>query len=158
MAGRISAPGVRARVRGGVRGLWRRLSWRGLALATSGVSWICYGLSITVQPRYGTVRGISILLDLMCMTAWGWLWIIAGAVALAYALVRPGRDLVGVAAAMAPPLLWSAAYAISAASGRSAVAWGSIAPWASHAVLIAAVAHLTRPRLIIPAVVAHGAD
>jgi hypothetical protein len=156
MPGRFPALG--ARVRGGLCGLWRRLSWRGLALATSGISWICYGLSITVQPRYGTVRGISILLDLMCMTAWGWLWIIAGAVALVYALVRPGRDLVGVAAAMGPPLLWAAAYALGAASGRSAVAWGSVAPWASHAVLIAVVAHLTRPRLIIPAVVAHGAD
>jgi hypothetical protein len=130
----------------------------GLALATSGISWVCYGLSITVQPRYGTVRGTSVLLDLMCMTAWGWLWVVAGAVALAYALVRPGRDLVGVAAAMAPPLLWSAAYTISAVSGRSAVAWGSIAPWASHAALIAIVAHLTRPRLIVPVVVAHGAD
>ncbi|MCX5601639.1 hypothetical protein OOK29_26155 [Streptomyces phaeochromogenes] len=138
--------------------LWGRLGWRGLALLTTGVSWISYGASLTIQPRYGTVRGISVLLDLMCMAAWGWLWITAGAISLAYALVRPGRDLLGVAAAMGPPLLWSLAYALGAMAGTSPTAWGAIAPWASHALLIAIVAYLTRPRLIVPRVVGDGAQ
>lgn len=137
---------------------WARLGWRGLALASSGVAWVSYGASITVQPRYGTVRGISVLLDLMCMAAWGWLWIGAGLLAVAFSLVRPGRDLPGVGAAMGPPLLWSLAYALGGLSGASSTAWGSVAPWASHALLIAIVAYLTRPRLIVPRMVPRGAE
>ncbi|MFI1535589.1 hypothetical protein [Streptomyces anandii] len=138
--------------------LWARLGWRGLALFTTGASWISYGISITLQPRYGTVRGISVLLNLMCMTAWGWLWIIAGVLSLAYGLVRPGRDLIGVGAAIGPPLLWSMAFALGALTGTSDTAWGSIAPWASHALLILIVAYLTRPRVIVERAVTSGAD
>ncbi|MFJ6085183.1 hypothetical protein ACIQI8_27620 [Streptomyces sp. NPDC092369] len=138
--------------------LWTRLGWRGFALLASGLSWVSYGASLTVQPRYGTVRGISVLLDLLPMTAWGWLWITAGAVSAGYALVRPGRDLPGIAAAMAPPLLWAVAYALGAITGTSSTAWGAVAPWASHALLIQIVAYLTSPRLIVPKAVSCGAD
>ncbi|MFJ5638637.1 hypothetical protein [Streptomyces sp. NPDC093223] len=135
---------------------WGRLGWRGLALASSGVAWISYGSSIAIQPRYGTVRGISVLLDLMCMAAWGWLWIGAGLLALGFSVARAGRDLVGVSAAMGPPLLWSLAYALGGLSGTSSTAWGSVAPWASHALLVAIVAYLTRPQVIVPRMVARG--
>lgn len=138
--------------------LWGRLGWRGLALATSGIAWISYGASITVQPRYGTVRGISVLLDLMCMAGWGWLWIGAGIIALAFSVIPAGRDLPGVFAAMAPPMLWALAYALGGASGTSSTAWGAVAPWASHALLIAIIAYLTRPRLIVPRMVTRGAE
>lgn len=132
--------------------VWARLGWRGLALLLSGLAWISYGSSITVQPRYGTVRGISPLLNLMCMAAWGWLWMAAGTIAIVYALARPGHDLPGVAAAMGPPLLWSVAYALGGASGTASTAWGSVMPWGTHAALIAIIAYLTRPRLIVPVV------
>ncbi|MFF1960982.1 hypothetical protein ACFVWX_28910 [Streptomyces sp. NPDC058220] len=135
--------------------LWARLGWRGLALLISGIAWISYGASLTVQPRYGTVRGISVLLDLMPMTAWGWGWIGCGLLCLAYCPARSGRDLAGIAAAMAPPLLWALAYALGGLTGTSGTAWGAIAPWGSHAALIAIVAYLTRARLIVP-VVRHG--
>lgn len=138
--------------------VWGRLGWRGLALLTSGIAWISYGASITVQPRYGTVRGISVLLDLMCMAAWGWLWIGAGIIAFVFSAIPAGRDLPGVFAAMAPPMLWALAYALGGASGTSSTAWGSVAPWASHALLIAIVAYLTRPRLIVPRMVPRGAE
>ncbi|MGY0023765.1 hypothetical protein ACVHNB_32950 [Streptomyces sp. YJ-C3] len=138
--------------------LWARLGWRGLALATSGVAWISYGASIAVQPRYGTVRGISVLLDLMCMAAWGWLWIGAGLLSIVFSVARAGRDLPGLAAAMGPPLLWALAYALGGLSGTSQTAWGAVAPWASHAFLIAIVAYLTRPRLIVPRMVPRGAE
>lgn len=137
---------------------WGRLGWRGLALLISGISWISYGASLVTQPRYGTVRGISILLDLMCMAAWGGVWIGCGVVCIVYAVVRLGRDLPGVAAAMAPPLLWALAYALGGASGASGTAWGAVMPWGSHAAMIAIIAYLTRPRLIVPRVVAHGAE
>ncbi|MGW1661071.1 hypothetical protein [Streptomyces microflavus] len=137
---------------------WARLDWRGLTLLTTGLAWITYGASLTVQPRYGTVRGISVLLGLVPMPVWGWGWIGCGVIAVVYAVARPGRDLPGVAASMAPPLLWSLAYALGGASGASGTAWGAVMPWGTHAVLIAIVAYLTRPRLIIPRVVRHGAE
>ncbi|ARF62908.1 hypothetical protein B1H20_17065 [Streptomyces violaceoruber] len=135
---------------------WARLGWRGLTLLITGVSWVTYGASLTVQPRYGTVRGISVLLGLVPMPVWGWGWIGCGVIALVYAVARPGRDLPGVAASVAPPLLWSLAYALGGAAGASGTAWGAVMPWGSHAILIAIVAYLTRPRLIVPKVVRHG--
>ncbi|MEW2164434.1 hypothetical protein AB0912_15780 [Streptomyces sp. NPDC007084] len=138
--------------------LWARLGWRGTALLSSGLSWISYGASIAIQPRYGTVRGISVLLHLLPMTGWGVIWIVAGGIASGYALVRPGRDLIGVGAAMAPPLLWAVAYALGAITGTSATAWGAIAPWAGHALLIQIIAFLTSPRVTVLTVVARGAD
>ncbi|MGW6739736.1 hypothetical protein ACWGDX_03135 [Streptomyces sp. NPDC055025] len=135
--------------------MWMRLGWRGLALLISGIAWVSYGASLTVQPRYGTVRGISVLLDLMPMQAWGWGWIGCGLVCLAYSVVPAGRDGVGLAAAMAPALLWSVAYAMGGALGASPTAWGAVAPWGSHAILIAIIARVTRPRRLIP-VVTHG--
>ncbi|TXL91571.1 hypothetical protein [Streptomyces sp. IB2014 016-6] len=132
--------------------LWGRLDWRGLSLLISGISWVAYGASIAVQPRYGTVRGISVLLDLMPMGAWGWGWIVCGVVALVCAPLRAGRDLAGVAAAMAPPLLWALAYTMGWLSGASGTAWGAVAPWGSHAVLIAIIAYLTRTKMIVPVV------
>ncbi|MGW0869959.1 hypothetical protein ACWD3Z_05635 [Streptomyces sp. NPDC002740] len=138
--------------------LWARLGWRGLALASSGLAWISYGASIAIQPRYGTVRGISVLLDLMCMAGWGWLWIGAGAISIGFSVARAGRDLPGVFAAMGPPLLWALAYALGGASGTSSTAWGAVAPWASHALLIAIVAYVTRPELVVPRMVTRGAE
>ncbi|MFE2941050.1 hypothetical protein ACFXKG_18595 [Streptomyces sp. NPDC059255] len=135
--------------------VWARLGWRGLALLISGVSWISYGASIAVQPRYGTTRGIAVLLDLMPMHAWGWGWIACGLLCLVCCCLPAGRDTVGVLAAMAPPLLWSVAYAMGGALGASPTAWGAVAPWGSHAVLIAIIARVTRPKVLIP-VVKHG--
>jgi hypothetical protein len=132
--------------------IWTRLGWRGLTLALSGISWITYGISITTQPRYGTVRGISVLLGLLPMTGWGWVWIGTGLVSLAFAAATPGHDSVGVAAAMAPPLLWSLAYAMGGATFSQA--WGSVLPWGSHAAMIAIIVYLTRPRMIV--MVPHG--
>ncbi|CAM5380712.1 hypothetical protein SCALM49S_02463 [Streptomyces californicus] len=65
-----------------------------------------------------------------------------GVIALVYAVARPGRDLPGVAASVAPPLLWSLAYALGGAAGASGTAWGAVMPWGSHAILIAIVAYL----------------
>ncbi|MYV56495.1 hypothetical protein [Streptomyces sp. SID3212] len=129
--------------------LWARLDWRGTSLLISGVAWISYGASIAVQPRYGTTRGIAVLLDIMPMAAWGWGWIGAGLVCLGYCLAPAGRDLPGIGAAMAPPLLWAVAYALGWMTGTSSTAWGAIAPWASHAALILVIAEITRPRQIV---------
>ncbi|MFJ5101382.1 hypothetical protein [Streptomyces sp. NPDC088554] len=133
--------------------LWARLGWRGLALAISGAAWISYGASLVVQPRYGTTLGVAVLLDLMPVHAWGWGWIGCGVLCLVYCWAVPGRDLLGLAAAMTPALLWSVAYAMGGALGASPTAWGVVAPWGSHALLIAIIARVTRPRCLV---VTHG--
>ncbi|SFF11279.1 hypothetical protein SAMN05216251_108208 [Actinacidiphila alni] len=130
-----------------------RVGWRGLALVLSGVAWISYGAGLTVQPRYGTVRGITVLLHLLPMTAWGCLWIACGVACLLYALAGTGRDQSGLVAAVVPPLLWAVAYALGGMVGVG-VAWSGVAPWASHAGLIYVIARVTRP----PRIVVVGAD
>lgn len=129
---------------------WQRLGWRGLALLISSVAWVSYGASIAAQPRYGTVRGISVLLDLWPMAVWGWGWISCGIVCLGYCMAPAGQDLPGLGAAMAPALLWAIAYAMGGALGASPTAWGAVAPWASHALLILIIAAVTRPRRLVP--------
>ncbi|MEV7422886.1 hypothetical protein [Streptomyces sp. NPDC091212] len=129
--------------------VWTRLGWRGVALLISGVSWISYGASIAVQPRYGTVRGIAVLLDLLPMHVWGWGWIGCGLLCLVCCWVPASRDVPGMVAAVVPPLLWSVAYALGGALGASPTAWGAVAPWGSHAALIAILAWVTRPRRLV---------
>ncbi|RLL67001.1 hypothetical protein [Streptomyces sp. Z26] len=126
-----------------------RLEWRGLAILTSGVAWISYGVHVAVQPRYGTTRGIAVMLDLMPMWGWGVGWIAAGAACLGYAWAPTGRDVPGLLASVCPPLLWAVAYAMGGALGTDAKAWGAVAPWASHAVLVLIVAATTSPRKLV---------
>ncbi|WNI16604.1 hypothetical protein [Actinacidiphila sp. ITFR-21] len=123
----------------------RRLGYRGTALLISGVAYITYGASIAVQPRYGTVRGIAVLLSLAPMPVWGWGWIACGVLCLAYSVASAGPDWIGLCAAVVPPLLWAVAYAMGGALGASPTAWGAVAPWASHAALILIIARVTRP-------------
>lgn len=132
---------------------WSRVGWRGLALAVSGIAWVSYGAGLAVQPRYGTVRGITVLLQLVPMTVWGIGWVACGLVCLAYCTSAAGPDQPGMIAAVVPPLLWAVAYALGGLVGVS-VAWSGVAPWASHAGLIFIIARLTQPR--VPVVVIDG--
>ncbi|MGW1587334.1 hypothetical protein [Streptomyces sp. NPDC002386] len=128
---------------------WQRLQRRGLTLLITGIAWISYGASIATQPRYGTVRGIGVLLDLQPMYVWAWVWLGSGLASIAFCAARPGRDRFGIAAAIVPPLLWAVAYALGATIGGYAQAWGAVAPWASHAVVILIVVSGTRPRKVV---------
>lgn len=134
--------------------LWARMQRRGLTLLITGLAWISYGVSIATQPRYGTVRGISVLLDLLPMLVWAWLWVACGIVSIAFCMARPGRDRFGIAGAIVPPLLWAVAYGLGATIGGYPSAWGSVAPWASHAVVLLVVVSGTRPRKVV--MVPHG--
>ncbi|WP_244334557.1 hypothetical protein [Streptomyces seoulensis] len=131
------------------RAVWARMDWRGLTLLSSGAAWVGYGAQIATDPRYGTVRGISVLLNLMPVWAWGALWVACGIISAAYCLMPADRDRPGVAAAMAPPLLWSTAYTLGASVGGESRAGGSIVAWASHALIILVVAVVTRPRKVV---------
>lgn len=130
---------------------WRP-GYRGAALLISGVAWISYGAYIAVQPGYGVTRGIAVMLGLMPMRYWGLGWIASGLICLAYLAAPRGREMPGMIAAMLPPLLWAAAYALGGLTGTSPTAWGAVAPWASHTALIMVIAAATRPREIVPVV------
>ncbi|MFC8676663.1 hypothetical protein ACFUEN_28760 [Streptomyces griseorubiginosus] len=135
----MTRPGAEA-----VSRLCQHTGWRGLGLIVAGASSAYYGASIAIDPRYGTVRGIQVLLNAMCMEGWGWLWISCGAVAILYGLLRPVRDVLGIVAAIAPPLLWATAYFIATLAGTSHTAWGGVGMWVSRAALILILMRVTR--------------
>lgn len=126
--------------------------YRGTALLVSGVAWISYGAYIAAQPGYGVTRGIAVMTGLLPMTYWGVGWIACGVICLAYLAAPRGKEMAGMVAAMLPPLLWAAAYALGGLLGTSPTAWGAVAPWASHTALILIISAATRPREFVAVV------
>ncbi|MDT0435595.1 MULTISPECIES: hypothetical protein [Streptomyces] len=128
----------------GASKLQQHIHLRGLGFIVAGASSIYYGASIAIDPRYGTVRGIQILLQRMCMEGWGWVWIGCGLIAVAYGLLRPVWDVPGIVASIAPPLMWATAYLIATIAGASSNAWGSVGMWLSRAGLVLILMRATR--------------
>ncbi|MFE2360108.1 hypothetical protein [Streptomyces virginiae] len=126
--------------------LWRHLGWRGLALAGVGACWITYGIGLLVTDRPGLLLATAPLLRVMCLEAWGGVWIACGTAGVVTAVLRPGRDLVGFAGAAGPPLCWGLAYAAAAATGAYEVAWASVPLFAAILLLVVIVAVLTGGR------------
>ncbi|MER7974539.1 hypothetical protein ABTX35_36970 [Streptomyces sp. NPDC096080] len=124
--------------------LQQHVQLRGLGLIVAGASSVYYGASIAIDPRYGTVRGIQILLQRMPMQGWGWVWIACGLVTVAYGLLRPVWDVPGIVASIAPPLMWATAYLIATVAGTSSNAWGSMGMWLFHAGMMLIVMRSTR--------------
>lgn len=120
------------------------MEWRGLALFSTGIAWISYGITVSTSPRYGTVRGITVLLDLMPIKAWGALWMVCGVLCLTFCLRPNGRDLLGFLGAVIPATLWAVAYALGGFTGTGYNVWASVAPWLAHTVLIMIIARVTR--------------
>lgn len=126
--------------------LWRHLGWRGLALAGVGACWIAYGLGLLLTDRPGLLLAAAPILRVMCLEAWGWVWIACGALGVGTALLRPGQDVWGFAGAAGPPLIWGLAYTGAAATGTYEVAWASVPLYAAVLLLVVIVAKLTGGR------------
>lgn len=126
-----------------------------MALLASGLAWISYGFTISTNPRYSTTRGITVLLDLMPLWAWGLVWIICGALCLIFAPRPAGRDLPGFVGAFVPAALWAVAYGLGGFAGNGYSTWTAVAPWLSHAFLILIVARVTRAEVVTPVVRRH---
>lgn len=126
--------------------LWRHLGPRGAALAGVGVCWIVYGIGLIITSRPGLLLAAAPLLQVMCLKAWGGVWIACGLAGVATALLRPGRDLAGFAGVAGPPLWWGLAFTVAAATGTYEVAWASVPLYAAVLLLVVIVAKLTGGR------------
>jgi len=121
----------------------RRLGWRGTALLCCGVPWIVYGAGLMTTPRAGLQRAASALTGLLSIPSWGVVWTVCGVLASIAAVLRPGRDMWGFAAAAAPPLIWSLAFAAAGVSGAYRQAWASIPLLITPVLLLVVVAEVT---------------
>jgi hypothetical protein len=111
--------------------LRRRLGRRGAFLLIIGVGKTCWGLSFLVDPP--PTQGLQLLTSVCDIRHWAWLWIGAGAITLASAFVRIGRDLAGFVAALIPPTVWATSYTVAVLSGDySRGAWVAIWYLTSH--------------------------
>ncbi|WP_411078478.1 hypothetical protein [Streptomyces sp. cmx-10-25] len=123
--------------------LWRHLGWRGLALAGVGVCWTVYGTGLIVTTRAGVIAATAPVTGLMCMEAWGAVWIACGLLGVAAGARRPGRDVWGFAAVTLPPAVWLLAYTIAAITGDYGPGWASVPLFAAVLLLVVIVAALT---------------
>ncbi|MFJ3834432.1 hypothetical protein ACIPY6_02825 [Streptomyces sp. NPDC090054] len=126
--------------------LWRHLQWRGLTLAGLGILWIVFGIGLIVTDRPALVAATAPILRVMCLEAWGGVWIACGVVGVATAALRPGRDLAGFAGAVGPPLIWGLAYIAAAVTGAYEVAWASVPLYAAILLMVVVIAVLTGGR------------
>ncbi|MFF5445503.1 hypothetical protein [Streptomyces sp. NPDC012888] len=106
-----------------------KLGRRGAILSCYGLVWLLYGYGQITTPQPDQ-RGLQTLLALMPLTAWGWVWIAAGVVALVSAWAPPGRD---AAAFYVLPLIvvpWMASYLVAWLLGDYPRGWVAAAVWA----------------------------
>ncbi|WP_055588547.1 hypothetical protein [Peterkaempfera griseoplana] len=103
-----------------------RLGWRGASLLVCGVPWVVYGVGLLTTPRVGVSRAAGAITSVVSLCTWGWIWMLCGLLAIAAALLRPGRDVWGFAAAAGPPLIWALAYITAGATGDYRQAWASV--------------------------------
>ncbi|MFJ1581795.1 hypothetical protein ACIOC1_00460 [Streptomyces sp. NPDC088197] len=126
---------------------------RPAALAVLGIGWIVYGHGIATDPGYARSRGLAGITRYVPMTALGWVWIAAGAVAVAASLTRSGirAQAAGFAALAAPAVLWGVTYARSAWSGGLPSASASAAAWLAFAAFVVLTAGMAEPGWVIDA-------
>ncbi|MER5653418.1 hypothetical protein ABT076_10425 [Streptomyces sp. NPDC002131] len=124
----------------------RRLGYRGTALLICGAGWINWGISLVMDPRYGTVRGATALTSLpgASITLWGWVWIASGVISCAAAVMPARRDWWGWAAAVGMPVVWALAYTSARALGQFPQGLSSGLTWLVSPGLTAVVAVATR--------------
>ncbi|MFC9036795.1 hypothetical protein [[Kitasatospora] papulosa] len=126
--------------------LWAHLGWRGLALAGPGAGWIVVGLGLVITDRPAVNRATGPLISLMCIEAWGGLWMACGILGLAAGVMRPGRDTWGFAAVSLPPAVWALSYATAAVVGRYSPGWATVPVYAVVLLLLVIIAALTGGR------------
>lgn len=94
----------------------RHAGRRGGFLLITGTGQVCWGAGIVTDPP--STAGLRLLTDRCPIEAWGWLWVVCGAVAMVSAFVRVGRDGAGFIAVYLPPVTWATAYAAAAVTGE----------------------------------------
>lgn len=114
-------------MRQAARRLRKRLGRRGRFLLLIGIGKVCWGIGFIVTPVQDPV-GLHLLTDRCSLSAWAWLWIIAGTVTAGSAFLPIGRDRWGFFAAIIPPSVWALAYLSAVLTGEYARG-GTVALW-----------------------------
>lgn len=126
--------------------VWRHLEWRGTTLAGLGILWIVYGLGLILTTRTSINAGTAPLIRIMCIEAWGGVWIACGILGIIAGTLRPGRDTWGFAAVSLPPAYWALSFTATALTGDYEVAWAAVPVYAALVFLVTVVAVLSRGR------------
>lgn len=123
---------------------------RPAALIVLGCGWICYGYSITTDPGYARARGLAGITRYISLSALGWVWVAAGAVALlAGAAKRMRYQAPGFTALAAPAVLWGVTYARAAWGDGLPSASGSAAAWLAFSLFIVLTAGMAEPPWVV---------
>lgn len=88
------------------------LGRRGAILLSYGFVWTIIGYGQISTPQ-ADQRGLTVLLSVMPLQAWGWCWVAAGLVAASAAFLPQGRDAPGFVALVLIVLPWMLGYLIS---------------------------------------------
>jgi hypothetical protein len=99
-------------MRAAARRLTRQLGRRGTLLTMKGIIATLYGYGQIAEPIRDQ-RGLGLLLKAMPLEAWGWMWIVAGVIALVCAWVQPRKDWPGFVAVWAITAPWSMSYLVA---------------------------------------------
>lgn len=90
----------------------RRLGRRGAYLLSMGTAWVAYGAAVLLAPTPpAQVKGLTVLTTALPLDLWGWVWLTAGVVGVAFSPVRTvGTDQIGFTALVIPPTTWALGY------------------------------------------------
>ncbi|MFE2324579.1 hypothetical protein ACFXD5_11790 [Streptomyces sp. NPDC059385] len=111
-----------------VRRLRRQLGRRGTILSCYGIVWILYGFGQLVTPQPDQ-RGLTLALSVFPLVVWGWLWIVAGIIAMACAWAPPGRDAAGFIVLVLIALPWMVTYLAAWITRDLPRGWVAAAIW-----------------------------
>lgn len=96
---------------------WRRHS---VVLFVAGVVYLCYGFALlAVSPNDSRRAGLVVASEVMPIRAWGFVWIVVGALALASTRWPPQSETWGYAAMSGLAAFWSACYGFAIALGEA---------------------------------------
>ncbi|MFD5656905.1 hypothetical protein [Streptomyces hirsutus] len=116
-------------------------------LITVGLGWAGYGWwGVISDPRYGTSRGLSGITQWVPMGVLGWVWVMAGLLALVAGLLVncPRVQAAGFAGLATPAALWGTAFLVSAVTSYPSGA-GSACGWLSFALAVLWVSGMDDP-------------
>jgi len=127
-----------------VRRLMRMLGRRGAILLSYGTVWALVGYAqlVTPQPQQ---PGLHLALDLLPLQVWGWLWIVAGLIALVTAWLPQGADWAGFLALPLIVLPWWLSYLTAWLQGDFPRGWVAAVVWAAIAFPVLVVAGWREP-------------
>ncbi|KUN99476.1 hypothetical protein [Streptomyces resistomycificus] len=122
-----------------VRRLGLMLGRRGAILLSYGTVWALYGYGQLISPP-AAQPGLTLALQMLSITVWGWLWLVTGVLAVVSAFVPQGVDWFGFVALVLIVLPWTLSYLVSWLQGDFSRGWVAAAVWGAIAVPVIVVA------------------